>query len=182
MGAADRSYTAVMQGIRAGRVWVVHGDLIRSLSVSVRPLGAGADRGVTLGGRLSVAPGSDVEIVITAVKPSTPNFNGDLPNLARIDIVGGLQTGAQSDRDTFLTPDVRVVKQFDVLATPGTVTVAYTLADVQDPFFLRMRGHDGRFTGTATAVDPTPPRQDPAGIDPWTDLWFYTNPIFVDIL
>ncbi len=182
VGAADRSYTAVMEGIRAGRVWVVHGDLIRSLSVSVRLLGASAAQGVTLGGRIAVAPGSDVEIVITAVKPTTPNFNGDLPNLARLDIVGGLQSGAQSNRDTFLTSDVRVAKQFDVSATPGTVTVAYTLTDVQDPFFLRLRGHDGRFTGKPTPVDPTPPRQDPAGIDPWTDLWFYTNPIFVDLL
>jgi hypothetical protein len=40
--------------------------------------------------------------------------------------------------------------------------------------------HDGNLTGPATALDPTPPRQDPPGAaNPWQDLWFYTNPIFV---
>jgi hypothetical protein len=41
---------------------------------------------------------------------------------------------------------------------------------VQRSFYVRVRG---------TNTDVPSPRQDPLGIDPWTDLWFYSNPVMV---
>ena len=41
---------------------------------------------------------------------------------------------------------------------------------VSHSFYLRLRG-------TNTSVDV--PQLDPPDVDPWGDLWFYGNPIFV---
>ena len=49
--------------------------------------------------------------------------------------------------------------------------------------FRRLRGTDGNRTAPGylgAAVDPAGPAMDVLGsADPWTDLWFYTNPIWV---
>jgi hypothetical protein len=42
--------------------------------------------------------------------------------------------------------------------------------NVSRSFFVRVRG-------TNTSV--VSPQLDPPDIDPWSDLWFYGNPIFV---
>ncbi|MGR6917274.1 hypothetical protein ACU635_23820 [[Actinomadura] parvosata] len=62
-GAEDFSYRAVMDALRAGRVWVDHGGLISGLVVRARPAGTGR-RGVTLGGTLQVRQGARVELAI----------------------------------------------------------------------------------------------------------------------
>jgi hypothetical protein len=38
--------------------------------------------------------------------------------------------------------------------------------------YLRVRGTNG---------DEMEPKPDPRGEDPWTDLWFYSNPIFISV-
>jgi len=46
-----------------------------------------------------------------------------------------------------------------------------------------VRGTDGKRTAPGylgAAIDPAGPAMDVLGsADPWTDLWFYTNPIWV---
>ncbi len=48
---------------------------------------------------------------------------------------------------------------------------------------MRLRGSDGKRTAVGLRganVDPSGPKVDAIGdADPWKDLWFYTNPIFV---
>ena len=39
------------------------------------------------------------------------------------------------------------------------------------PIYLRVRG---------TSTEEREPTPDPEGEDPWSDLWFYANPIFID--
>jgi hypothetical protein len=53
------------------------------------------------------------------------------------------------------------------------LNVTYRLQDVQDPLYIRARGTN------SNEVEPT---ADPAGEDPWDDLWFYSNPVFVSVL
>jgi hypothetical protein len=43
--------------------------------------------------------------------------------------------------------------------------------DFAGPAYIRVRG-----TNT-TELEPEP---DPAGENPWQDLWFYSNPVFID--
>ena len=52
------------------------------------------------------------------------------------------------------------------------LTMAHTLADVRRAGYVRVRG-----TSTAE-LEPAP---DPRGENPWADLWFYSNPIFLTI-
>ncbi|MGO1057461.1 PHP domain-containing protein [Crossiella sp. CA198] len=53
VGATDFSYGAVMNGIRAGRVWVDHGALIAGLDIQLRTTGHGLQHQATLGGTLT---------------------------------------------------------------------------------------------------------------------------------
>ncbi|WP_322753254.1 PHP domain-containing protein [Frankia sp. Cas3] len=182
VGAARFDYGAVMAGMRAGRVWVDHGALIDGLDLRVRPLGSGQP-GTTLGGTLRVRKGADVEVVITITLASRPNFAQFLPKLARVDLIAGDVLGPVQDRDSFTTPNTKVVKSFDISAATGSVTLTYTFTDVAAPFYLRVRGTDGNRTAPGllgAAVDPNGPPIDMVGnADPWADLWFYSNPIFV---
>jgi hypothetical protein len=51
-------------------------------------------------------------------------------------------------------------------------TITTTLPPANRNSYLRVRG-----TNTTEAE----PSMDPPGEDPWTDLWFYSNPIFVEV-
>jgi hypothetical protein len=47
-----------------------------------------------------------------------------------------------------------------------------TLKNVTEATYIRVRGTNG------AELEPTP---DTAGEDPWTDLWFYANPVFIAV-
>lgn len=120
VGALSRDCRAVMAGIRAGRIWVAHGDLIRGLEVRVRT--SGGDRsGVTLGGQLRVRRGATVEVSMRITLAGTPNFAQLVPTLSRVDMITGTVTGGVTDRDSFTTPDTRVAKSWEVGRNSGSV-------------------------------------------------------------
>ncbi|NUS02336.1 MAG: histidinol-phosphatase [Nonomuraea sp.] len=175
VGATSRSYAAVMDGLRAGRIWVDHGGLLDGLDVRV-----GA---ATLGGTYAVRKGRDVTVTIKVKPAAGPNWAQFQPKLARVDLIAGDVTGPVADKDVFATPRTKVVKQFDVSGSTGVVTLTYTFQDVINPFYLRVRGTDGNRSAVGlngAAVDPAGPAMDVLGdADPWKDLWFYSNPIWV---
>jgi PHP domain len=177
VGAADRSFRGVMDGIRGGRVWVCMGGLIEGLDVRVGS--DGTDYPATLGGRVSVRRGEDVSVRIQIRLATTPNSNGDIPRLARADLIRGAVTGPVSDRETYTAADVAVVRSFEPgPADDDSVVFRHTFRNVQEPFYLRLRGTDGR----RHADGGIEPLIDVYGdADPWADLWFYANPVFVDV-
>src|SRR5262249_49588986 len=71
VGAVDFSYAAVMNGLRAGRVWVDHGGLISGLDMRLN--------GIPLGGTLHVRRGTPVELVITIDLANGPNWAQFVP-------------------------------------------------------------------------------------------------------
>jgi hypothetical protein len=178
VGTADPSYAEVMAGLRAGRVWVDHGGLIRGLDVRLRA----GNRWVTLGGSLTVRTGTPVELVIGVDLANEPNWAQFVPTLARIDVIRGAVTGPATDPDTFVAPGTSVVKSFEVDRSTGTVSFSYDLGRVDRPFYVRLRGTDGLRTAPGflgADIDPVGPAMDVIGsADPWTDLWFYTNPMW----
>jgi hypothetical protein len=184
VGASSFSYKAVMDGLRAGRVWVDHGRLIKGLDARVRVTG---DRrghtGTPLGGVLRVKRGTSTELVLDIDLQDIPNWAGFVAALKRVDVIVGTVTGPVTDKDTFTTPNTRVVKSFEVTRTSGRISFTYDLGRLDKPFYLRVRGTDGNRTQPGllgTAVDPYGPQLDVVGsADPWGDLWFYTNPIWV---
>jgi hypothetical protein len=50
--------------------------------------------------------------------------------------------------------------------------MTYVLENVGGDAYVRVRG---------TSTDELEPELDPLGEDPWVDLWFYSNPIFLSI-
>jgi PHP domain len=179
VGGTDFSYAAVMAGLRAGRVWVDHGGLISGLDVKVRSGGSW----VTLGDTLVARRGAPAQLVISVDLASTPNWAGFIPVLARVDVIRGAVTGPVANKDTFTAPGTTVVKSFAVNKSTGQVSFSYDLGPVDSPFYLRVRGTDGKRTAPGllgAAVDPVGPAMDlPGNADPWVDLWFYSNPIWV---
>jgi hypothetical protein len=179
VGSAGFSYASVMNGLRAGRVWVDHGGLISGLDVRVRAGGSW----VTLGDTLVVRRGTPVRLAIAIDLADGPNWAQFVPKLARVDVVRGAVTGPAGNKDVFSAPGTKVVKSFEVSQSGGRVTLSYDLGRVDGPFYLRLRGTDGNRTAPGflgAAVDPAGPAMDVLGsADPWTDLWFYTNPIWV---
>ncbi|MFH8798684.1 PHP domain-containing protein [Streptomyces sp. NPDC017936] len=179
VGADGFSYAAVMDGIRAGRIWVDHGQLVSGLDVRV----SGGGRWATLGGALHVKKGTDVTLTVDVALAGGPNWAGFVPELARVDVIQGDVTGPVADKDTFTAPTARVVKSYEVNRSTGTVRLTYRLGRVDRPSYVRLRGTDGNRSAVGAmgaAVDPAGPAIDVVGdADPWLDLWFYSNPVWV---
>ena len=114
---------------------------------------------------------------------SLPNWTQVVPALAKVDVIRGRVTGPVSDRDSFSTPDTAVATTFDVTGKSGVIELTYDLGRLDDGFYVRLRGSDGKRLAVGlngAAVDPAGPAIDVVGdADPWQDLWFYTNPIWV---
>lgn len=167
---AEKSHASVLAGLRAGRVFVTTGDLISELDVTAR-----TDGGATAitGGRLDVRKGADVHVSIRFHEPGKPNANGDTPAVARVDVIRGTVTGrAGPAADS--NPSTKVVARFDraQLARDGDYLVAtYILKGVRRNEYIRIRG---------TNTQELEPQPDGQGEIPWTDLWFYSNPIFIN--
>jgi len=184
VGVARHGYLEVMDALRRGRVWVDHGHLVDALDVRVVAEG---DRGpgVTLGGRLAAARGERIEPRITVRTASRPNPKGVLPQLGHLDVIRGAVTGAVADRDSWRAPDTKVVERIDTSGRRGTFELRLPLGRAAEPFYLRLRGSDGRRQGTGylgAAIDPAGPIPHPDNEgDPWADTWLYTNPVFVDV-
>ncbi|MEV0218851.1 PHP domain-containing protein [Streptomyces sp. NPDC050704] len=179
VGSDGFSYAAVMDGIRAGRVWVDHGQLISGLDARL----TGGGRWATLGGALHVKKGTNVTLTVDVSLASGANWAGFVPELARVDVIQGDVTGKVSDKDTFTAPTAKVVKSYEVNKSTGTVRITYSLGRVDRPLYVRLRGTDGNRSATGlmgAVVDPNGPAIDVVGdADPWTDLWFYSNPVWV---
>jgi hypothetical protein len=178
VGAEDRSYAAVMRGLREGRVWVGHGALVESIDVRLR----GGGHEVPLGGVLTARRGTPVTLEIRITLSRQPNWSQFVPALAKVDVIRGSVTGAVPDRDTFAAPRTRVVKTYDVSGSSGVISLTYPLGRLDDGFYVRLRGSDGKRLApglNGTAVDPAGPAMDVVGdANPWNDLWFYTNPMW----
>ena len=166
---AERDYDDILDGIRHGRVFVTTGDLISELYVTAS---AGRDR-AGIGGTLSLPDGGDVEVTIRLRDPAGENHGGRSPEVARVDLIVGEVTGVVADRNSDLNPTTRVAARFtaEQWRRDGEyLTMSLTLPDVHHPTYLRVRG---------TSTDELEPEVDPRGEDPWSDLWFYSNPIFI---
>ncbi|MEU8001463.1 PHP domain-containing protein [Catellatospora sp. NPDC049111] len=174
VGLRSVDHISVLDALRAGRVWVDHGHLIDAVEVTVA--GSRSLPAVTLGGVTSVEAGGEVRLTVQ-VKPAVrANHVGVVPVLRRVDLIAGPVTGSD-DPGALGAPNTRVVTSWEISATQP-VQLSHVFGDVAQPFYLRLRGTDGR----VSAPGSDEPRQDPIGeVDPWADLWFYTSAVFVTV-
>ena len=167
---AERRADAVLAALRAGRMFVTTGDLISELELTVSGAGGAARMGEVLG----VPPGTRVNVDIRLRDPETPNANGKNPAVTRVDVIVGDVAGPVADRTTDRNDTTRVVlrlREGDWRREGEYLAMSLPLVADRDQY-VRVRG-----TST-TELEPEP---DPPGEDPWTDLWFYSNPVFVTV-
>lgn len=168
---AEKAYDDILEGIRSGRVFVTTGDLVSELYVTAE---AGAEA-ASIGGTLPVSGRADVTVTIRLRDPEEANHHGANPAVERVDLIVGEITGPVADRSQDTNPTTRVVERFtadDWRREGEYLMMTYTLQDVYHSSYIRVRG---------TNTKEQEPEPDPPGEDPWADLWFYSNPIFVEI-
>ncbi|MEV0453881.1 histidinol-phosphatase [Catellatospora methionotrophica] len=175
LGVRDLTHVSVVRALQAGRTWVDHGRLIDAVEVSVT--GSTSLAPVTLGGVTAVEAGGQVEVTVQVTPAAGPNHAGVLPRLRRVDLIAGPITGAPGP-DTASAADTRVVTSWEIGRSAQPVRLRHVFSDVEQPFYLRLRGTDGQ----VSAPGSDEPRQDPIGeVDPWSDLWFYTSAVFITV-
>jgi hypothetical protein len=170
---ARKSHDDILEGLRAGRVFVTTGDLVSELYVTADAVGGGGS--ASIGGTLRVEEGREVRVTIRFLDPLTPNHRCDTPEVVRVDLMLGEVRGPVADRTEDRNPSTRVVARFgpeDWIREDPYWTVSHVVEDLTGSAYVRVRG---------TSSDELEPEPDPAGEDPWTDLWFYSNPVFLDI-
>jgi len=169
---AERSHDGVMEAIREGHVFVTLGDLISELNISAV---SDHEAKASIGETLHLEADGQVTLKIQLRHTIEPNANGDQPRVQRVDIVAGNITGANEKRNSSVNPTTRVIARLDQddwRANGDTVEMTFALPMPQQDMYVRVRG---------TNTDQLEPASDPQGEDPWQDLWFYANPIFIDV-
>lgn len=169
---ARQEYGDIMNGMRSGRMFVTTGDLITVLDVTANASNRQAMAGETLSVRGSK---SEVDIQVSWAPLTGLNGNGERPAVKRVDVIVGQVTGPAADRTSDRNATTRVVARFgeaDWKRQGGRLSVTHKLKGISGNFYVRVRG---------TNTNEDEPQPDGAE-NPWSDLWFYSNPVFVNFL
>lgn len=83
------------------------------------------------------------------------------------------------DKDMITAPNTKVVKQWDTSGKRGTFELVYPLDRADEAQYVRVRGTDGNRSKPGYLGAAGPKLAVVGDADPWVDLWFYTNPIWV---
>ncbi|MBM0105852.1 hypothetical protein JM946_14020 [Steroidobacter sp. S1-65] len=158
----------ILDGMREGRMFAVTGDLIDALELTIRATDD-AEKAVTMGGTLVLPAKARMRVELRVRQSAQPNANGERPVLDHIDLIVGQtpgddQGGPQMEVKRFGPDEWKSEGQWRV--------VSWELAIPQHGGFVRARG---------TNTSETEPLADARGEDPWRDLWFYSNPVFIEV-
>jgi hypothetical protein len=168
---ARKTYEDVLDGLRAGRIFAVAGDLVTELDVAA----SAGDRIARVGATLRVGRGDSVGVTIAFRDPATPNNRGDDPGVGRVDLIVGEVHGPVFDRNADRNDTARVLMRFGPAAwtqAGDRREIEAMLPPIDRSVYIRIRG---------TNSPDAEPRMDEPGEDPWSDLWFYSNPIFIEL-
>jgi hypothetical protein len=171
---AENNYDSIFAALKAGQIFVTTGDLIHSLFFEVAIKGAAQT--ASSGQTLTVAPDDELIVRVQFCDPSSKNGGGFDPQVQRVDVIQGLIQGALASRDSDETTAVSVAKSFyavDWTSADDCSTFEYQLGKVRSSQYLRLRG-----TNNKHELEPL---ADTKGENPWHDLWFYSNPVFISL-
>ncbi|MFA6283019.1 MAG: hypothetical protein WCT30_00920 [Desulfurivibrionaceae bacterium] len=204
------SQLELLEGMRSGNSFIVHGDLISGLLFTAKAQGNEAEMGTTL----QVAAGSEVTITIGFKTPARNN-HGEAVTVDHIDLIAGKMTGRiprllgdgatlnpDYEKDTnettrviatFTRKDWQPGKQSNTTgkkekalsASNGWRTVSYHVRQIEHDMYFRLRGTNLRCGGEETDGKCNPLNDELAGANnqnkAYADLWFYSNPLFVRV-
>jgi hypothetical protein len=124
---------------------------------------------------LSAGRGQTVTVTIRFRDPQATNTHGDNPRVSRVDVIVGDITGTLADPKIDRNPTTRVLARFTEqqwTRQGDWATVTTRIPKLERSMYVRVRG---------TNTGDLEPPMDTRGENPWSDLWFYSNPIFVEI-
>ena len=168
---AQKNHEDIIEGIRSGRVFVTLGDLISELYVRVE----GGHHSGDIGGTIHIKKGEDVTVTVRFKDPDTLNSWKQNPKVTRVDLIIGNVSKLVTDRNSDRNPTTQVIERFtesDWTAIGPFREITYTIYKLRKDSYIRIRG---------TNSNELEPREDEKGESPWDELWFYSNPIFIDI-
>lgn len=168
---AQKNHDDIIDGIRNGRVFVTLGDLITELYVRAE----GGHHTADIGGAIHLPKGEDVRVTIRFKDPDTLNSWNQNPKVTRVDLIMGAVRGPVADRDTDNNPTTAVMARFteaDWTVDGAFREISYTIPKLRKDSYVRIRGTN------STELEP---QADEKGESPWDELWFYSNPIFIDV-
>lgn len=196
---------SLLAAFRAGKLFAVNGGLIDALDFKVQSAkGAGE-----MGAEVAAVPGEDLKITIRFKSPERNNYEFQLgsgvfanvkPVVDHVDLIAGDVTGRETPgtpgyaRDT--NPSTRVLKRFTrsdwKLDADGYFSVSYTVKAGSNQYF-RLRGTnlgtdvpnetaggEPLFDAQTTGADNVA-RFNAINARNYSDLWFYSNPVFVKV-
>jgi hypothetical protein len=196
---------SLLTALRSGKLFAVNGGLINALDFKVQSAkGAGE-----MGAEVAAKPGEDLKITIRFKSPERNNFEFQLgsgvlanvkPVVDHIDLIAGDVTGPETpgtpgySRDT--NPSTRVLKRFTrsdwTLDAEGYFAVSYMMKAGSNQYF-RLRGTnlgtdvpnetaagEPLFDAQTTGADNVA-RFNAINARNYSDLWFYSNPVFVKV-
>ncbi|MFM9281109.1 S-layer homology domain-containing protein [Paenibacillus jiagnxiensis] len=187
---------AVVDGMRSGKSFSVFGDLINALDFRI----SGDSQVAEMGQDLQVTQGDDMELTIRFKSPEGNN-NGDSVTVDHVDLIAGDVTGLAEPGTAEYTKSTndttRVLKRFasDEWTTDedGYNVITYKLGPAEKNQFFRLRGTNlgvdvpGETKNGEPLIDVKNETKDnetrftEINNRNYSDLWFYSNPIFVDV-
>ena len=117
-----------------------------------------------------------MKILMKIVEPNLANTGGFSPKVKRIDLIRGEihATSSLDYNDEKARAGVeKRVELYEPRKRGEPITLSLTVINVQKSFYVRLRG---------TSTYENEPLGGLDDEDVWNDLWFYSNPIFVETL
>jgi hypothetical protein len=129
-----------------------------------------ADGGTAaMGEVLKVEAGKTVSVTVRFRDPEGNNGGGHQPTVARVDLIVGRSDGTVGNTN----PTARVAARFypeDWALNGEWHSFTWQTKAAASGYYVRVRG---------TSTDELEPLADEPHEDPWGDLWFYSNPVFI---
>ena len=209
-GEYSRNYTWVegntmkdlADGLRSGKSFAVTGDLIDALDFRAK----GKSEEVEMGDTLKVQKGEEVTLTVRFKSPEVNNyqtlFSTDTATtnevaVDHIDLISGEVTGKISPNSEAYTNDknetTKVIQTFTsedwTTDEEGYNTLTFTVKADKDRYY-RLRGTNLEVSAEGQTDEMGNPLRDEMKERPsadsindhnYSDLWFYGNPIFVDV-
>lgn len=185
VGSSD--YQALVDGLHSGNSFAVIGDLINALDFSIKSEGT-----ATMGQTLVTKKGKDAQITISFKSPAANN-NGDAVKVDHIDLISGDVTAkavpGTPEYNNSTNSTTSVITRFtskDWDYKNGWYTIKYTVKNISKNQYFRLRGTNmGLNVPNQTDENGNPLKDSLVGTnDPaqaYADLWFYSNPVFVNV-
>ena len=112
-------------------------------------------------------------VKIRFLDPDGLNHRDENPQVSRVDLIQGEITGPAGKPDADRNPTTRIIGRFgpdDWQRQGEHQVIRHTLSNLTTPVYIRVRG---------TNTDQLEPQPDLPTDNPWHDLWFYSNPVFI---